>query len=70
MNDKKLKKYERLNARLNELNDLNKKIGRLAFFLNEDENVLQYEEEIMDKQLEHMIEYKKILEERIKKGVY
>lgn len=69
MNEDQRKKYERLNERLNELEDLNKKIGRLAFYLNEN-NVEGYKVEIMDSQLDHMIGYRDNLKSRITKGIY
>lgn len=65
MNDLQKQKYSRLGQRLEELNDLNGKIGRLAFYLNETENI-----DLMKKQMEYMCAYKDKLEERIIKGIY
>lgn len=72
MTNEQIEKYKRLQDRLKELKDLNERIGKLAFFINNEkengnENEVDY---IMVNQINHMTRYKECLEERIYRGVY
>ena len=69
MNEEQNKKYSRMNKILTELHDLESKIARLQFYINENE-ILNDTREVLIKQMTAMIEYRVILQERIKKGIY
>ena len=64
-------KEKRLSARLDELNSLNRNIGRLTFFIQEHE--VDEEEESLNlfkQQLEAMVTYRDVLQQRIIRGFY
>lgn len=62
-------KFKRLNKRLEELEDLNKKIEYLAFFMNEDSaEKSDTEMQQLALQIETMQDYRTILEDRIFEG--
>lgn len=72
MTNEQREKYSRLQDRLKELKDLNDKIGKLCFFINtETENGNGNEvDDLMTKQLYHMVSYRACLEDRIDRGIY
>lgn len=64
-------KYQRLDDRLAELADLNGKIGKLSFYLNENADGPDgIARDALIEQLESMDNYRDRLEYRIKKGWY
>lgn len=64
-------KYKRLTDRLAELADLNGKIGRLCFYLNEDAEGLNRDaKDSMLAQIGAMYDYQGKLERRIRRGWY
>lgn len=64
-------KYKRLNDRLEELYELNGQIGRLSFYLSNNENELNDEiKNTIKGQLAAMSSYRGRLEYRIEKGWY
>lgn len=70
MTNEQREKYSRLQDRLKELKDLNDRIGKLSFFINADIENGNVIEELMERQLFQMIDYRTTLEERINKGIY
>lgn len=70
MTNEQKEKYKRLQDRLKELSGLNEKIGRLAFYINTETENGNEVDELMNLQLSHMMNYRKILEQRIDRGVY
>ena len=69
MNEEMVKRYHRMNDRLIELGRINSDIARLAFYINENEVDKDYACQL-DAQLEAMVKYRNILEERIGCGNY
>ena len=73
-NYQQIQKYEklldRLEDRLRELSGLNEKIGRLAYYINTEKEKGNAVDELLEKQLVHMVNYRSILEERIEKEIY
>ena len=69
MNEQQNKKYSRMSKTLVELHDLESKIARLQFYINENE-IPNETREILIKQMTAMIEYRVILQDRFKKGIY
>lgn len=69
MNEEQNKKYSRMNKTLAELHDLESKIARLQFYINENQ-IPNEKREFLIKQMTAMIEYRVILQDRIKKGIY
>lgn len=67
--ENKDKKFKRLADRLNELSALNVNIGRLAFYVNEND-VEDGAKEVMEEQLNAMCHYRNALQARILKGIY
>lgn len=64
-------KHQRLKNRIEELNDLNVKIGRLSFYLSNNGKELDNEvRNAMEVQLDAMNTYRCQLEYRIEKGWY
>lgn len=64
-------KLNRLHERINELNNLNKDIAFLAFYLNENQKIDEKEAwqiTQLKEQLKFMIEYRNILQLRIASG--
>lgn len=70
MTNEQREKYRRLQDRLRELSDLNEKIGRLSFYINNEKEVGNAIHKIMATQLSYMMNYRTALEERIDKGIY
>ena len=70
MTNEQREKYSRLQDRLKELKDLNDKIGRLSFYINNERENGNEVVELMILQLGFMLNYRTTLEERIEKGVY
>lgn len=70
MTNEQREKYSRLQDRLKELKDLNERIGKLSFYINDEKEVGNAVHEIMATQLIYMMNYRTALEERIDKGVY
>lgn len=62
-------KYKRLNDRLNELSQINSNVGKLTFYMQNNELNEETEKE-MKRQLEAMQVYRSCLESRITKGIY
>lgn len=62
-------KEKRLSARLDELNSLNRNIGRLTFFIQEHE-VDEESLNLFKQQLEAMVTYRDVLQQRIIRGFY
>ena len=69
MNQEMREKYRRLNDRLRELNDLETKIGKLAFYLNENK-VTGFQSTTMRDQLSAMQDYACCLRKRVINGMY
>lgn len=69
MGAEKREKYERLNEIIEELNELNGNIARLAFYLNENEIDEDYKC-LLDAQLRAMVKYREILDVRIESGTW
>ena len=63
-------KYKRLNDRLNELSQLNGNIGRLAFYMTENDIDSDVEAHKLSAQLAAMQIYRSCLENRITTGIY
>lgn len=63
-------KYKRLNDRLNELSQLNGNIGRLAFYMTENDIDSDVEAQKLSAQLAAMQSYRNCLEDRIANGIY
>lgn len=62
------KKFKRLNDRLKELNSLNENIGKLSFFIDDKDSkelLNTVQESQLKQQLEAMILYRNILQNRI-----
>lgn len=70
MTNEQKEKYSRLQDRLKELKDLNERIGKLCFFINTETENGNEVDELMNLQLSHMMNYRKILEQRIDRGIY
>ena len=70
MTNEQREKFSRLQDRLKELKDLNERIGKLSFFINTDSENGNAVDELLEKQLVHMVNYRSILEERIEKVIY
>lgn len=70
MEKEKYEKYKRLNDRLEELSELDKKMGKLAFYLNENAGIEAKISDTLDEQLETMEKYRDILQKRITMGWY
>lgn len=72
MTEDKRAKYQRLKRITGELSELSEKIGKLAFFLNENELTGKSDFEItqLESQLDTMCSYRKILQARISIGNY
>lgn len=62
------KKFKRLNDRFKELNSLNENIGKLSFFIDDKDSkelINTVQESQLKQQLEAMILYRNILQNRI-----
>ncbi|WP_455257704.1 crAss001_48 related protein [Peptoniphilus asaccharolyticus] len=70
MEKEKYEKYKRLKDRLEELSELDKKMGMLAFYINENTGIEAKIADTLDEQLEAMEKYRDILQERITMGWY
>lgn len=70
MTNEKREKFSRLQDRLKELSSLNDKIGRLAFYINNEKENGNSIDELMAIQLMYMMSYRAALEQRIDRGVY
>ena len=71
MNEEKRAKLKILDERLKELNELNWKIGKLSFYLNEDaEGKSKQDIDQLEHQLEIQIELQIVLVARILRGNY
>ena len=62
-------KEKRLSTRLDELNSLNRNIGKLTFFIQEHE-VDKESLNLFKQQLEAMVTYRDVLQQRIIRGFY
>ena len=62
-------KYKRMNDRLNELSQLNANLGRLTFYINEND-MTDGMYEILEAQRQAMIQYRNVLQDRIVNGAY
>ncbi len=62
-------KEKRLSTRLDELNSLNRNIGKLTFFIQEHE-VDEESLNLFKQQLEAMVTYRDVLQQRIIRGFY
>ena len=63
-------KYNRLNDRLIELNALESNIGKLAFYLNENNIEDENCKRVLREQLASMYRYRDALQDRITDGYY
>ena len=70
MDGKMQKKFERLYDRIHELETLNNNIAKLAFYINENQIEDTDCENALEKQLDSMIKYRDVLQDRIINGYY
>ena len=70
MDGKMQKKFERLYDRIHELETLNNNIAKLAFYINENQIEDTDCENTLEKQLDSMIKYRDVLQDRIINGYY
>ena len=69
MTPEQQEKYKRMQDRVNELDGLNEKIAKLAFYIKENEISDDYAR-VLKAQRSAMIQYRDILQERIVNGAY
>ena len=70
MDGKMQKKFERLYDRIHELETLNNNIAKLAFYINENQIEDTDCENALEKQLDSMLKYRDVLQDRITNGYY